>query len=135
MSGGSLNYFYSDMESHVGDFGDMELDDLVKDLAELFHAREWFLSGDTGSGNWNEARDAFKKKWFGEGSRPERIEKYLDEIREELMEQFGISNKYCKNCKNWTPDDRDNYEEYGKCGFHKTCLTHRSDSCEKFEGK
>ena len=26
MSGGSLDYFYSELESHVGDFGDKELE-------------------------------------------------------------------------------------------------------------
>lgn len=51
MSGGSLNYFYSQVEDHVGDFGDRELDDLVKDLAQLFHDREWFLSSDTNEGS------------------------------------------------------------------------------------
>ena len=47
MSGGHLNYFCHSLEEHIGDFGDRELDDLVKDLAELFHDREWYLSGDT----------------------------------------------------------------------------------------
>ena len=71
MSGGSLNYFYSDVNEHVGDFEDRELDDLVKDLSQLFHDREWFLSGDTCEGNWNDARDAFKKKWFTPQGRQE----------------------------------------------------------------
>ena len=45
MSGGSLDYFYSQLNDHVGDFKDRELDELVSDLAELFHDREWYLSG------------------------------------------------------------------------------------------
>lgn len=44
MSGGSLDYFYCQLEEHVGDFGDKELDELVNDLAELFHDREWILA-------------------------------------------------------------------------------------------
>lgn len=36
MSGGSLSYFYLQLQEHIGDFGDEELDDLVKDLADLF---------------------------------------------------------------------------------------------------
>lgn len=132
MSGGSLGYFYSDLESHVGDFGDRELDDLVKDLAKLFHAREWFLSCDTCEGTWVEARDEFKKKWFGETSRSERIEKYLEDVRDEVMRSFGLSDKYCKNCKNWTPDERDDNEKYGRCSLHKGCLMHRSETCERF---
>lgn len=135
VSGGSLNYFYSDLESHIGDFGDKELDQLVEDLAELFHDREWFLSGDTNEGTWVESRDAFKKKWFTEIGRQERIETYLETIRHEVLSSFGISDRYCKNCKHWTKDERDLYEEYGDCDITKNCLMHRSESCEKFEHK
>ena len=132
MSGGSLNYFYSDLEYHAEDFNDKELNELVKDLATLFHDREWFLSADTGEGEWNEARDAFKKKWFGSDSqklRMERIDRYLDEIREDLMKQFGVSERYCRNCKLWTQDTRENNEKYGNCERKKHCLMHRSESC------
>ena len=133
MSGGSLNYFYSTLEDHVGDFGDKELDELVSDLAELFHDREWYLSADTGVGQWNEARDAFKAKWFKEGARQERINKYLAEFTEEIRRQFGISEKYCKNCKRWTDTEYDGM--YVRCELHKSCLMHRSDSCAKWESR
>ena len=76
MSGGSLDYFYNRLEEHVGDFNDKELDELVEDLAKLFHDREWYLSCDYGQGQWNESRDKFKEKWFSEGAREERINKY-----------------------------------------------------------
>ena len=138
MSGGSLNYFFSDLGYHAEDFNDKELNELVKDLAALFHDREWFLSGDTCEGAWNEARDAFKKKWFGADSqkrRAERINRYLDEIREDLMKQFGVSDRYCRNCGSWTQDERENYEEYGDCELKKSCLMHRSDSCGKWRPK
>jgi len=134
MSGGSLNYFFSDLEYHVGDFKDKELDDLVKDLAELFHAREWYLSSDTNEGTWKEARDAFKEKWFGKDSRSERIEKYLDEIKAEIMDQFGLSDKYCINCKNWTPEEKDD-SGYGWCSNTKGCMMHRRESCDKFANR
>jgi len=134
MSGGSLNYFYSFLEDHVGDFGDKELDELVKDLAELFHAREWFMSSDTCEGAWNEARDRFKHKWFREGARGERIDRYLEEIRDELMRSFGLSKKYCQNCMNWTPE-RNPGDEYGACKHIKGCLMHRYENCEMFEEK
>lgn len=133
MSGGSLNYFYCDLESHAGDFGDKELDDLVKDLAKLFHDREWFLSSDTCEGNWVEARDAFKAKWFDQTKRNERIEKYIDEMKEEMLKSFGISKKYCKNCKHWEQENRENYQDYGSCEFNKNCLMHKYESCIKFE--
>lgn len=132
MSGGSLNYFYSDLESHIGDFGDRELDDLVRDLAELFHDREWCLSGDIGEGSWNKARDDFKAKWFSAHGREERIEKYLDEINEEVRKTFGMSVRYCRNCAYWEKEEKDGYDDYGKCVFHKSCLMHSHDSCNQF---
>ena len=133
MSGGSLDYFFSSLESHVGDFGDKELDELVKDLAQLFHDREWYLSGDTNRGYWVEARDNFKKTWFTEHGRQERIEAYLDAFRNEVLESFGMSDRYCKNCKHWKQDKREDYEMYGDCDLRKGCLWHRSESCEKYE--
>jgi hypothetical protein len=134
MSGGSLNYFYSSLEEHVGDFGDKELDELVSDLAELFHDREWYLSSDTGVGQWNEARDAFKAKWFKEGARKERIERYLSEFSEEIRKMFGISDRYCKTCKHWSTETK--YDEtYSRCDFEKNSLNHRSESCNKWEPK
>lgn len=95
MSGGSLNYFYNDLEDHVGDFGDKELDDLVKDLAELFHDREWFLSGDTGEGEWREDRDNFKHACS-----------FVDFINEQPNADVAEVVR-CKNCKHW-----DRYDEY-----------------------
>ena len=134
MSGGSLNYFYSELEDHANDFGDKELNDLVLDLATLFHDRDWFLSDDTCQGEWNEARDRFKEKWFTEHGRQERIEKYLEEWGDEIRQAFGMSKRYCQNCKNWQGREKPFYDgKYGSCQFHKLCLMHRSESCEKFE--
>lgn len=131
MSGGSLNYFYNQLEDHVGDFEDKELDELVKDLAELFHDREWYLSADTGIGDWREARDAFKDKWFSEHGRQERIEKYLEEISDDVREMFGISNKRCERCKHWSP--KEGSVCYGRCDYEKNCLMHRNESCKRWE--
>lgn len=132
MSGGSLNYFYSELEDHTRDFGDRELDDLVTDLAELFYAREWYLSGDTGEGNWNEARDKFKAKWFGKGAREERIRKYLAEIFDEMRLSFGIDSKYCEICKHWEQQAKHG-GKYGDCKHHEGVLMHRCDTCDKWE--
>ena len=134
MSGGSLDYFYCTLQEHDKDFGDKELNELVSDLAELFHDREWLLSGDTGDGDWNEARDAFKEKWFTEHGRQERNEKYLVEFADEVRQTFGISNRYCKNCKHWL--EKMEYDgRYSRCEFTKGALRHRSESCGKFEEK
>lgn len=135
MSGGSLNYFYNELEYHVGDFKDKELDDLVKDLAKLFKEREWYLSSDTNIGNWVEARDAFKAKWFKGEGREDRLKQYVDEIRDEMLEALGLSEKHCKDCKHWTKEEKENYSQYGWCDITKGCMMHRSESCEKYEKK
>lgn len=131
MSGGSLNYFYTELHGHSRDLGDKELDELVFDLADLFHDREWYLSGDTGEGDWREARDAFKAKWFSENNRQERIERYLTELTDEVRDSLGMSKAYCRNCKHFTPENKPS--KYGKCDYERGCLTHRSDKCGLFE--
>ena len=133
MSGGSLDYFYCQLQDHVGDFKDKELDDLVSDLADLFHDREWYLSSDIGEGEWNEARNKFKQKWFGEGARAERIEKYLDEVKTELLQSFGVEHKYCKDCKYWT--EAKTSSDYGDCKFAKGYSNHKCETCDKWESK
>ena len=134
MSGGSLDYFYCMLQDHDKDFGDKELNELVSDLAELFHDREWYLSGDTGEGDWNEARDTFKEKWFTQHGRQERIEKYLAEYSDEIRKTFGISKRFCKFCKHWRPSTKKS-SPYGDCAFETACLRHRSECCEKWEVK
>lgn len=132
MSGGALDYFFGRLQDHVGDFKDKELDDLVKDLSELFYEREWFVSGDTCEGEWREARDKFKKKWLEKDSRAKRIEKYLDEIRADVMDQFCEDDRKCMNCKHWKR--RDKSEKYGDCEFNTGVSWHRSEVCDKWEG-
>lgn len=130
MSGGSLNYFCHSLEEHIGDFEDRELDDLVKDLAELFHDREWYLSSDTCEGAWREARDRFKEKWFTDYGRKERIEKYFQQMASEVFDSLGFGT-YCKDCVEWTPQEEDS--PYGKCNLNEHCLMHRSEHCDRFE--
>lgn len=136
MSGGRLDYFYTSLREHVGDFGDKELDDLVKDLAELFRDREWFLSGDTCEGTWREARDEFKHKWFSEIGRQNRIEQYLKEIHDEVIDMFGMETNLCINCKHWRKSPGID-TKYGSCDLNTTYMMHRNDKCDKdrFESK
>lgn len=129
MSGGSLDYFYCQLEEHCNDLGDHELNELVKDLVTLFHDREWYLSGDTCEGNWNKSRDAFKKKWFTEDGHNEVIIKIMNDIQRDVYNSFGIDPKYCMNCKHW---DYMKESPYGNCEFNKHCLTHSHETCEKW---
>ena len=134
MSGGSLCYFYSTLEDHAGDFKDKELDELVSDLAKLFHDREWFLSCDIGKGDWIEARDQFKAKWFTPHGREERIEKYIIEVVEEIRDEFGISKRRCMNCMHWFNSEK-HKGIYGDCQKHPRCLYQRYESCDDFKEK
>lgn len=132
MSGGSLDYFYARLREHVGDFGDVELDDLTKDLAELFYQREWFLSSDAVEGDWREARKKFKEKWLYKGSHDERFRHYINEAAEKLRDEFGLNDcKMCENCKHWTPGRYD----YGDCEFKTECRAHKGETCRKWEEK
>ena len=131
MSGGSLNYFYTMLNEHAGDFGDKELDALVSDLAELFKDREWYLSGDTGRGDWAEAMFNFKQKWFTQHGRQQRIEEYLQQFTDEIRESLGINHEYCINCKHWIPKED---SVYGRCEHEPRCLMHKYDRCKDFEG-
>lgn len=79
MSGGSCNYIcYRIEEELVGHMEDMELNDLMKDVAELAHALEWYLSCDTSRDNYIETVKNFKKKWFNT-DRNEKLKNYIDQ--------------------------------------------------------
>lgn len=79
MSGGSLNYVYSEIENELSHMmQDAELNDLVKDFAKLAHDLEWALSGDTSIDSYFETVREFKQKWF-KTSHEERLKRYIDE--------------------------------------------------------
>ena len=134
MSGGSLNYICYTLEEHTQDFDDKELNDLVSDLSQLFHDREWYLSGDTGEGTWNEARDAFKRKWMTPDGREKRLIAYIDEEAEKLRQLVDIDRRrYCESCEHFAPEKN---SRYGNCKHETGCLMYRkSTACEKYEVK
>lgn len=84
MSGGSLNYFHGLLEDHAGDLGDKELGELVKDLAKVFHDREWSLDCDIREGAYIKTVKEFKEKWFSEAGRKERFTRYIEEAELEI---------------------------------------------------
>ena len=131
MSGGSLDYFYNQLIDHVGDFDDVELDELIKDLSNLFKAREWYLSGDTGLGTWREERDKFKSKWFTEHGRNDRINSMITKMADKMRDALGVKESYCETCMNWTGDT----EFYGRCKKTKNVYFHRREDCDKWEQK
>ena len=115
MSGGSMDYISFSLEEQEGCFkGDkyeLELEALLKDFAELLHAREWYLSCDTGEGSWNEARDVFLAKHL-----------FIEPV-----------TPYCGDCKHWHPRQD---SKYGICECNIQHLYHRCDPvCEQFKGE
>lgn len=79
MSGGSCNYIcYKIEEELVGRMEDMELNDLMQDVAELAHDLEWYLSCDRSRDDYIEAVNNFKEKWFNT-DRNERLKNYIDQ--------------------------------------------------------
>ena len=109
-----MNYVSFSLEQQEGCFrGDKYekvLEDALKDFAELLHAREWYLSCDTGEGDWHEARDVF-------------LAKYLN---------IEPVTPYCEDCEHWHPQQD---SEYGSCECNKRHLYHRCDPvCEQFKG-
>ena len=84
MSGGSHDYLYSRVEElFVGKMYDIELNDLMKDVANIMHDLEWYDSGDYDPDGYFDTVKAFKKKWF-EFPRKDRLKKYIDKSVEDL---------------------------------------------------
>lgn len=95
MSGGSMDYLYWKVDEYaVGRMGDAELDELMQDIVQLLHDREWCLSGDTCEDTYAKSVKQFKAKWLQGGScRNERlkkiIDKQVDDLRAELVQMIG----------------------------------------------
>ena len=65
MSGGSYNYIFTNIEYDlVGRMYDTELNEMMKDLVEVLHDLEWWISGDIGEERYRETVTKFKSKWF-----------------------------------------------------------------------
>jgi hypothetical protein len=88
MSGGSHNYIcYQIEEELVGTMHDKELDDLMKDIAELAHDVEWYDSSDIGETEYKESVKKFKNKWF-KSNREERLKGYINKAIEDLKTEL-----------------------------------------------
>lgn len=96
MSGGSMDYVCYRVEEQASQMGDRELSELIKDVAELLHDREWYLSGDYGEDTWEESVRKFKRKWFDK-PREDRlkalIEQTFNEAKQECMSMIGGKNE------------------------------------------
>ena len=65
MSGGSFNYEYRRFEeTYSGHMEDLEMNQLIIDLAKVLHDLEWYTSGDTCEDTYKRSVTAFKEQWF-----------------------------------------------------------------------
>lgn len=87
MSGGSMDYLCYKIENQLSYVDDLEVKELMTDLAELMHDLEWWQSGDYSRDSYEETLSKFKAKWFGD-NRNERLKEYintsLDSIKAEI---------------------------------------------------
>lgn len=88
MSGGHFNYKFYELDVYEGHMEDAELEELLKDFAELLHDLEWYKSGDYDDEEYRKTVQKFKAKWF-KGDRAERLKRIVEEecakLKESLM--------------------------------------------------
>ena len=93
MSGGSYDYIYAKLiEECGGAMYDAEMNDMIKDLADVLHDLEWWQSGDCDEGRYRQTLCNFKVKLLN-GDRKARLKSYIDKqigiVRHELYELIG----------------------------------------------
>lgn len=88
-------------------FQDLEISNLVYDVLRLIHDYDWYESGDTGEGNWVQAKEKFKDRWL-RGNAKERISQYaqeaLEQFKKELLQTCSLADvpkniRDCAHCK------------------------------------
>lgn len=132
MSGGAMDYIYQALLVQADKIPDREIKDLTEDLAEVLHALEWHLSGDTCEGSWLAKAAEFREKWLRDNSR-QRLMKYAeqmcDDVKRELLELFGMA-EHCKDCASYTHGAG----TYGHCAIYPSILHHEYEpSCGRYE--
>lgn len=93
MSGGSYDYIYCRLKEECdGRMYDAEMDDMIRDLAEVLHDLEWWQSADSSEDEYRATLTRFKAKWFKD-NREERLKCYIDEqigiVRKQLYALIG----------------------------------------------
>lgn len=93
MSGGSYDYIYCRLKEECdGRMYDAEMDDMIRDLAEVLHDLEWWQSADSSEDEYRATLTRFKAKWFKD-NREERLKGYIDNqisiVRNQLYALIG----------------------------------------------
>ena len=100
MSGGSYDYVsFKLAEQCVGRMHDKELDMLVKDLSDVLHALEWWVSDDSSEEEYRKLAAEFKKKWFGQ--RDERLREIItaecESLKAEMLKMIDAGDRKRKS--------------------------------------
>lgn len=76
-------------------FEDREISEMIYDMFNLMHDYDWYISGDTGSEDYEKSKAKFRKKWLGTPRvRVQRtIDTALDELRQELYKTYGLETE------------------------------------------
>ena len=102
MSGGRFNYQdmtlrdeifgYAGRDEINNVFEDREITELIYDVFDIIHAYDWYASGDTCKATYIEAKDEFKKKWFGNNEARMKyiIDGAIEGVKKELYETYGL---------------------------------------------
>lgn len=93
MSGGSYDYIYCRLKEECdGRMYDAEMDDMIRDLADVLHDLEWWQSADSSEDEYRATLTRFKAKWFKD-NREERLKGYIDNqigiVRNQLYALIG----------------------------------------------
>lgn len=93
MSGGSYDYIYCRLKEECeGRMYDAEMDDMIRDLADVLHDLEWWQSADSSEDEYRATLVRFKAKWFKD-NREERLKGYIDNqigiVRNQLYALIG----------------------------------------------
>lgn len=91
MSGGSYNYMYSRInDEYVGRMHDSQLDAMMKDLVDLLHDLEWWMSCDYSEDTYRKSVTEFKKKWFKQTKIDvqKQIESEFERTKNQLLKEL-----------------------------------------------
>lgn len=123
MSGGQFDYFHDKITQQVYDWevdanddlgskaqvwsankarkmdplNDVELSEMLYDLACVMKAHDWFRSGDTGPEDYDEAKQYFKNKWFGKTQKQridDQVEKAAIQLKREVRNMLKQEDIY-----------------------------------------
>lgn len=117
MSGGHFDYFHDKITQQIFDWNidvnddmgskdqvraaniarqmnplnDVELSEMLYDLACVMKAHDWYISCDTGPESYDEAKQYFKEKWFGKTQKQRinaQVERAALQLKRDIKNMF-----------------------------------------------